>query len=161
MSDPVSHPSHYTQDKCKCKNCGYGIECITIAERFPFSLGAAIKYLWRYEDKGNPIQDLEKAKQYIQFEIDKLKENKLSLAKKDVTYKLSNWRKVLDELPVVNSLIEVKSEFESTCWKGVVVANLPTSLVVRVDGFVADQHFPSGTTIWRRASDVKVDEIPF
>ena len=73
MSDPVKSPSHYNQGKYKCPKCDTGIECITIAQEMPYNLGAAVKYIWRHKDKGNPIQDLEKAKQYIQFEIDRLK----------------------------------------------------------------------------------------
>lgn len=74
MSNPVTHPDHYTQGEYKCKHCGKPIECIDIVQWMTFSIGAAVKYLWRYKDKGNPVQDLEKARQYIDFEIDKLKE---------------------------------------------------------------------------------------
>lgn len=72
MSNPVTHPNHYTQSQYKCKHCGKPIECIDIVQWMPFSIGAAVKYLWRYKDKGNPVQDLEKARQYIDFEIQKL-----------------------------------------------------------------------------------------
>lgn len=75
MSDPVSHPSHYTQGEYKCKHCGKQIECIHILQWMTYNIGAAMKYLWRYKDKGNPVQDLQKAKQYIDFEIAKLKVN--------------------------------------------------------------------------------------
>jgi len=74
MSDPVKSPSHYNQGKYKCPKCDACIECITIAQEMPYNLGAAVKYIWRHKDKGNPIQDLEKAKQYIQFEIDRITE---------------------------------------------------------------------------------------
>jgi hypothetical protein len=64
--DMINHPPHY-------KAHPSGIECIQITEHMNFNLGNAVKYLWRCEEKGNPIQDLEKAKWYIQREIDRLK----------------------------------------------------------------------------------------
>ena len=61
--DPVSHPPHYT-------NHPSGVECITITEHMGFNLGNAIKYIWRADEKGNVIQDLEKAVWYIKREIE-------------------------------------------------------------------------------------------
>ena len=57
MSDNVNHPHHYTG-----RNIGY--ECIDIAKRQYFCAGNVIKYLWRYKDKGNPTEDLRKARWY-------------------------------------------------------------------------------------------------
>ena len=62
--DPVNMPDHYTK---------LPVECIDITEHFNFTLGNAIKYIWRADHKGNPIQDLEKARWYIQREIDRRK----------------------------------------------------------------------------------------
>ena len=62
MSDPVNHPSHYT-------NHPSGVECIQITEHMNFCLGNAIKYIWRAGLKQDAIQDLEKAVFYIQREI--------------------------------------------------------------------------------------------
>lgn len=59
--DAVNHPSHYTSHPS-------GIECIQITEHMGFCLGNAIKYLWRADLKGG-VQDLEKAKWYIEREI--------------------------------------------------------------------------------------------
>lgn len=74
MSDPVNHPAHYTNGP-KHSTCGDPIECIDITESLNFNVGNAMKYLWRHEDKGAPLQDLRKATWYIQREIDRL--NKL------------------------------------------------------------------------------------
>lgn len=74
MDDMVNHPAHYINGP-KHSSCGEPIECIDIAEKMPFNIGNAIKYLWRHEDKGAPIQDLRKALWYVQREIDRL--NKL------------------------------------------------------------------------------------
>ena len=67
MSDPVVHPSHYTSHPS-------GVECIQVTRHHNFCIGSAIKYLWRQGLKdGNPaVQDLRKAMQYIQFEIDRI-----------------------------------------------------------------------------------------
>lgn len=65
MADMVNHPPHY-------KAHPSGVECIEIVEWFPFNIGNAIKYLWRHDEKGNPIEDLRKAKWYIDREITSL-----------------------------------------------------------------------------------------
>jgi hypothetical protein len=62
MSNAVDHPLHYNSQ-------GSGIECIDVVEWMGFSLGNAIKYLWRADHKGNAIEDLEKARWYIDREI--------------------------------------------------------------------------------------------
>jgi ATP-dependent RNA circularization protein (DNA/RNA ligase family) len=64
--DAVNHPAHYTSHPS-------GVECVTIAEHFGFNIGNVIKYLWRCEEKGAPIQDLEKAAWYLNREIAKRK----------------------------------------------------------------------------------------
>jgi len=61
--DFVNHPPHYTKHPS-------GIECIQITEHMSFTVGNAMKYLWRADLK-NGVQDLEKAIWYIQREIQK------------------------------------------------------------------------------------------
>lgn len=61
-ADVVNHPPHYTSHPS-------GIECITVTEHMGFNLGNVIKYLWRAEDKGSPIEDLKKARWYLDREI--------------------------------------------------------------------------------------------
>jgi hypothetical protein len=61
-SDPVNNPSHY-------KSHPSGVECIEVTEHLNFCIGNAVKYLWRCDDKVNPIQDLKKARWYIDREI--------------------------------------------------------------------------------------------
>lgn len=70
--DMVAHPPHYTSSPAKCHNCGTSIECYWITEHLPFSLGSAVKYIWRRMHKGSALEDLKKARQYITFEIEKL-----------------------------------------------------------------------------------------
>ena len=62
MSDPVRHPQHYTSHPS-------GVECLDIVRHMGFNLGNAIKYIWRADLKGAAIQDLEKARFYIDDEI--------------------------------------------------------------------------------------------
>lgn len=62
----VNHPPHYLAHPS-------GIECIQITEHMGFCLGNAMKYLWRADHKSNAITDLEKARWYIEREIDRRK----------------------------------------------------------------------------------------
>lgn len=59
-------PDHYN-------NHPSGVECIQIVQWFNFNLGNVIKYVWRSVIKDNPIEDLMKARQYLDFEIERLK----------------------------------------------------------------------------------------
>ena len=66
MEEQVNHPSHYVK----------GIEPIEVIESWNlnFSLGNAIKYILRSPYKGKQIEDLEKARWYIDREINRLKD---------------------------------------------------------------------------------------
>ena len=66
--DSVNKPSHYT-------NHPSGIECIEISEYFNFCLGNVIKYVWRAGLKGEKMEDLKKARYYINREIKILEDN--------------------------------------------------------------------------------------
>lgn len=60
----VNHPPHY-------KNHPSGIECIQVTEHMGFNLGNAVKYIWRCDEKLAAIEDLRKAKWYLEREIQK------------------------------------------------------------------------------------------
>jgi hypothetical protein len=60
-TDPVNHPRHYGLHPS-------GVECITVTEHMNFCLGNAMKYIWRADLK-NGVEDLEKAKWYLEREI--------------------------------------------------------------------------------------------
>lgn len=64
MADTVNHPPHYTSHPS-------GIECIQVVEHMGFCLGNAIKYIWRADLKGTAVTDLQKARWYIDREIEK------------------------------------------------------------------------------------------
>ena len=64
--DPVNHPSHYTGHAS-------GVECIQVTEHMNFCLGNAVKYIWRAGLKSDsPVEDLRKARWYIEREIARL-----------------------------------------------------------------------------------------
>ena len=64
MHDPVNHPKHYTAHPS-------GIECIQVTEHMGFNLGNAVKYIWRADLKNDAVEDLRKAKWYIERELQK------------------------------------------------------------------------------------------
>ena len=68
MTDMVNHPPHYTSHPARC-GCGQGVECITVTEHMGFCIGNAVKYLWRADLKGDAVEDLKKARFYIDREI--------------------------------------------------------------------------------------------
>lgn len=65
VHDPVNHPRHYTTHPS-------GIECIEITRWMNFNLGNAFKYIWRADNKGATIEDLKKARWYLDDEIARL-----------------------------------------------------------------------------------------
>lgn len=90
--DNVNHPAHYTSHPS-------GVECITIARHYCFSIGSAIKYLWRAglkEDadktpREKEIEDLEKAVWFIHDRIKELK------GMGELTMGATSERKVVEE----------------------------------------------------------------
>jgi hypothetical protein len=66
MSEAVNHPKHYVSHPS-------GIECIQVTEHMGFSLGNAVKYIWRADLKNDTIEDLEKAAWYLAREIERRK----------------------------------------------------------------------------------------
>lgn len=66
--DPVNHPPHYTSHPS-------GIECIQVAEHMGFNLGNAVKYIWRADLKHDALEDLKKARWYLDREIAKREPN--------------------------------------------------------------------------------------
>jgi hypothetical protein len=70
MTDAIN-PSHY-------KGHLSGVECIQITEHMNFCLGNAIKYIWRAGLKNNPIEDLRKARWYIDREIARIDHEQFS-----------------------------------------------------------------------------------
>jgi hypothetical protein len=76
MSDNerINHPAHYN----------YGIEVIDFIESwdFNFSLGNAIKYIARAPYKGSALEDLKKARWYLDREIKRAEDALVSTTEK-------------------------------------------------------------------------------
>lgn len=65
--EKVGAPSHYIEGR------EYEPHLVIEDWELNFNLGNAIKYISRAGRKGDAIEDLLKAKQYLQFEIERLK----------------------------------------------------------------------------------------
>lgn len=69
--DLVNHPSHYTQGDIECIDAIRA--SMSTSEFLGYLKGNVQKYLWRYGQKDNPIQDLEKAQWYLNKLLEELK----------------------------------------------------------------------------------------
>lgn len=64
--DAVSHPSHYTEGR------QYEPRKVIHDWGLNFNLGNAVKYISRAGRKGDALEDLKKARQYLDFEIEEM-----------------------------------------------------------------------------------------
>lgn len=69
LNEIVNHPKHYNNNES-------GVECIDVVEWMTFNQGNAVKYLWRMFDKGDVIENLDKAIWYCQREKERLRKEK-------------------------------------------------------------------------------------
>ncbi len=60
--DPVERPRGYNSHPS-------GVETIEVTEHLGFCVGNAIKYLWRCDLKGAPVEDVRKAAWYVRREL--------------------------------------------------------------------------------------------
>ena len=76
VPDMVNHPKHYTQGNIECIDA---LKAATVGKRGIEAVCVAnvIKYLWRYEKK-NGIEDIRKAKFYIERLLKELEESQQS-----------------------------------------------------------------------------------
>lgn len=72
MSDAVHHPSHY------CEGRKYEPKDVIRNWGLNFNLGSAVKYIARAGRKDDILQDLKKAKQFLEFEIEAIEEERES-----------------------------------------------------------------------------------
>lgn len=56
--DPVAHPKHYTMGRIEVLD-------FILDQQLPYLPGNIVKYLCRYRWKGKPVQDLKKARFYL------------------------------------------------------------------------------------------------
>lgn len=57
--DPVNHPAHYTKGKIEVLD-------FILDQDLPYLAGNIVKYICRYRYKGSPVQDLKKARFYLE-----------------------------------------------------------------------------------------------
>lgn len=69
--DPIEKARHYNVSPARCSQCCHPIECIDVIRHMNFCLGNLIKYIWRAEHKGNALEDLKKARYYLDREIER------------------------------------------------------------------------------------------
>lgn len=96
MINTIDHPEHYTS-----RDIGY--ECIDLTQYQTFCTGNAIKYLWRYQSKGKPLEDLEKARWYAY---------RASTRQETVNLEDGHCKTILDKL------VEATTGYESALWCG-------------------------------------------
>ncbi len=70
--DNVKHPRHYMG---KIETIDFIEDKLGAAGFVAYCLGNVIKYISRYDKKGNPLEDLKKAAVYLDWAIRKLGEN--------------------------------------------------------------------------------------
>lgn len=76
-NDPVNHPKHY-----QASNGLEAIDCIeAFVEDLPgdigYLIGNAMKYLCRFDKKGKPVEDLQKARWYVERAIKAIESRKM------------------------------------------------------------------------------------
>ena len=62
--DMVNHPPHYTQGDVECIDAIKA--SMELREYIGFLKGQVIKYIWRFEKKWDPTEDLKKARYYLE-----------------------------------------------------------------------------------------------
>lgn len=71
VTDNVNNPAHYTAGDIECIDA---IKASMDHDSFcGYLKGNVVKYMWRYQLKNSPIEDLEKAKWYLNRLIDELR----------------------------------------------------------------------------------------
>lgn len=96
MTGNINHPAHYT-------GRSIGRECIDITQYQTFCVGNIIKYLWRYNGKGTPLEDLRKARWYAR---------RAHTMRETVNLDVGHCKTIL------RKLVETTREYESAAWVG-------------------------------------------
>ena len=72
LEDKVNSPSHYNHGEIECIDAIFA--ALTPDELKGFVKGNVIKYLWRANHKEKEVEDLKKARWYLDYLINKLEE---------------------------------------------------------------------------------------
>ena len=72
QSDPVNCPNHYAHSEVECIDA---IKAQLSPDEYKGYLrGALVKYIWRYDHKGKPVEDLSKARWYLERLISEVRD---------------------------------------------------------------------------------------
>lgn len=93
MASDKINPNHY-------KGKQHGIECITLTAKMNFTLGNAVKYLWRYKDK-NGLEDLKKALWYLDYSY----QQEPNIANHDPKFELNTVLHIIENYPLIIQLV--------------------------------------------------------
>lgn len=115
MTDNVNHPKHYAG-----RNIGY--ECIDIVQYQTFCTGNVIKYLWRYQSKGTPLEDLRKARWYA---------HRASMMQEQVDTMIGYCEAIL------RHLIASTTGYEQSAWMGMLLHDWHKTLEA-LDGMIKE-----------------------
>lgn len=75
MSDQVNSPDHYRQGAIECIEAIDAMASQISDGVMSYYLCAVLKYVWRHEYKGNPVQDLKKAAWYLDRAIRRVEQD--------------------------------------------------------------------------------------
>lgn len=99
MEEAVKHPKHYAYSEYEPKD-------VIRAWGLNFNLGNAVKYVARAGRKDDIVQDLEKAKQYLDFEIEAIKAERENKTSENVTLQLEELSESEVDFSVIIALLE-------------------------------------------------------
>ncbi|MGH8433696.1 MAG: DUF3310 domain-containing protein [Pseudomonas sp.] len=102
VADMVNHPPHYNGHPS-------GVECIEVTERLPFSLGNAFKYVFRHRTK-NGREDLQKARWYLQRELERAERGGISLGDLQAANALAGRIAAHEAYPLGACLVAIASD---------------------------------------------------
>lgn len=113
MTDMINHPPHYTAHPS-------GVETIDLTRYLDFCRGNAVKYICRYEHKGTPGQDIQKALFYINTAMDSFYDRdleNLGLFTGDFRESLAMWYNEEKNVLVASIVAALcASMFDTTVW---------------------------------------------
>jgi len=92
MKEKINHPKHYNKGKIEV------IDAIVDWD-LNFCIGNVVKYVARHKHKKDSLEDLKKARWYLDYEIRKLEKEKASL---------ENQRELQNSLSVFNNDLRVE-----------------------------------------------------
>lgn len=104
--DPVNHPRHYTSHPS-------GIEAIDVCEHMGFCLGNAFKYVFRREGKHDTIEDLRKARWYVDREISRRSTEVWKTLPYDSHYEISSAGRVREKSGQLRRITKIAKNYRA------------------------------------------------